>query len=122
MTPPGVRRVPKRKSPKRKSPVGLSMTEADLRRSIVHAARECGWLVSFAWTSIHSPAGLPDLTLVKDGQLAYAELKSDKGKILPAQQTWLDALALVPGVRVFVWRPADLEGVYKFLVNPKEAP
>ena len=93
------------------------MTEADLRRTIVAAARECGWLAYFTWTSIHSPAGMPDLVLCKPPALVFSELKSDKGKVLPAQQTWLDALAQVPGVRAFLWRPADLERIYKYLAT-----
>jgi len=99
---------------------GLPMTETDLRRSIVAAARECGWLVSFAWTSIHSPRGLPDLTLChpERHELIYFELKSAKGKVSEPQQTWLDALAQVTSrVEARVIRPADLEDAYRRLAG-----
>jgi hypothetical protein len=92
-------------------------TERDLRQVIIDAAREVGWLVSFAWTSIHSPKGLPDLTLVNPPRLIYAELKSEKGKPTEAQQVWLDTLAQVPGVEVYLWKPSMLDDIYHTLLE-----
>ena len=93
------------------------MTEAELSRHIIAAAKECGWRCYHTFLSIHSPAGFPDLFLVRNGKVLAWELKSDKGKALPAQQEWLDALALVPGIEAKVVRPADLEEAYKILAG-----
>lgn len=101
-----------------------AMTEKDLSQHIVNAARECGWLVWHPWLSIHSARGYPDLTMVREMEdgtaiLALAELKSEKGKLTEAQMEWLAVLRKVPGIDVFLWRPTDLEKVYKYLVDPK---
>jgi hypothetical protein len=43
------------------------------------------------------------------------ELKSEKGKVTPAQQHWLDLLGACPGLEVHVWRPSDWDGVTEIL-------
>lgn len=116
------------------------MTEKDLQRSIVHAARELGWRDAWTWKSFHSPKGWPDLFLARGLHLVVAELKSDKGKVTPEQETWLawwreygrsivDSNVLAqsstlelptspwPALDVFVWRPADLDFAYHFLAT-----
>ena len=92
------------------------MTEKELSAAIVKAARECGWLVARTWLSKFSPAGEPDLRMVRTGRLLVWELKSDTGIVSPAQQEWLDAYRQVPGVDVRVVRPADLEEAYVALL------
>jgi hypothetical protein len=115
------------------------MTEKELRTSIVRAAREFGWRVYFTWSSMHSPAGFPDLVLVRSARLIFAELKAEKGKTTPDQDAWLADLrqineyvaarsrvqiadgtwvnftGYVPP-EVYVWRPADLEDAYRVLM------
>ena len=93
------------------------MTERKLSQNIVDEARNLGWLVNRPWLSIHSPKGFPDLVLTRGGMIAFWELKSEKGRVSEAQQEWLDALALVPGIDVRVVRPDDLEEAYKALVE-----
>lgn len=79
---------------------------------MVDLARLLGWAVYRTWISIRSPAGFPDLILARPGRpLILAELKSDRGRLTPAQEAWLDLLKQVPGVEVYVWRPADLEAI-----------
>lgn len=95
----------------------LSMSEKSLSQHVVHAAKECGWLVARTWLSKFSPAGEPDLRMVKDGRLVIAELKSDKGQPSAAQVTWLDALSQVQGIETFLLRPNDLGEVYKLLLG-----
>lgn len=93
-----------------------AMTEKALSKAIVSVAKECGWLVARTWLSKFSPAGEPDLRMLRNGKLLVWELKTDKGKVSPAQQEWLDAYAEVPGVDVRVVRPANLEEAYKVLL------
>jgi len=97
------------------------MTEKALLNSIVKAARDCGYLVYHTWSSIHSPRGLPDLVMVRENDdgtavLLFVELKSERGKVSEPQQMWLDMLGKVPGIGVYLWRPADLETAYQILV------
>ncbi|KKL75268.1 hypothetical protein LCGC14_2056560 [marine sediment metagenome] len=95
----------------------MDMTEKKLSQNIVNEARDLGWLVNRPWLSIYSPKGYPDLTMVRGGKILFWELKTAKGKVSAAQQEWLDALALVPGVDVRVVRPDDLEEAYRILVE-----
>jgi hypothetical protein len=90
-------------------------TEKQFRQGVYDLARTFGWLVYFTWNSLHSPAGFPDLVLVKDDQLIFAELKSQKGKTTPAQDGWIEALRQVPDVLVFVWRPSDWDEIVSVL-------
>lgn len=53
-----------------------------------------------------SKAGLPDLILVRRGRCIFAELKTEKGKLRPAQADWVAELEAVEGVEVYVWRPS----------------
>ena len=106
----------KRQAAKKSEQIELAMTEAELTRSIVAAAKELGYKVYFTWRSIHSPAGYPDLTMTRNGKLLIWEAKSAKGVVKPAQQEWLDALGQVPGVDARVVRPADLEQAYEALI------
>lgn len=51
--------------------------------------------------------GFPDLCLVRDKRLIFAELKSSKGKVSPEQYDWLEALGKAGGIEVYTWRPTD---------------
>jgi len=93
------------------------MTEKELTRVLVSAAKECGWKVYHTFLSKWSSPGFPDLFMARGSQALAWELKSEKGKVSDSQQEWLDALALVPGIDVRVVRPADLEEAYRFLVE-----
>ena len=88
-----------------------AITEKAWREVVVSYATLHGWMAYFTWRSVHSPAGFPDLCLVRPSEtaprLCFAELKSEKGALTPAQEAWLIALRRVPGVEVFVWRPSD---------------
>lgn len=95
------------------------MTERDLTRCVVDAAKECGWLVYHTFLSKWSKPGFPDLTLChpERHKLMFLELKSAKGKVSEPQQGWLDALAAVPGVEARVIRSDDLEDAYRRLAG-----
>ena len=56
------------------------MTEAQLQDAIVQMARVLGWLVYHTFDSRRSAAGFPDLVMVRNGRLIFAELKSATGK------------------------------------------
>lgn len=79
-------------------------SEAHFEQQIEQLAAFYGWLV------YHPPdnrpttsrrgkryvqrvtAGFPDLTLVRAPELIFAELKTDTGRVAPAQRQWLEAL------------------------------
>jgi hypothetical protein len=84
----------------------LTMTEKDWQRMVCDLAGWRGWRWHHQHYSKRSPAGWPDLVLVRGPRLIAAELKSERGRVRPEQRVWLDALAAVPGAETFLWRPS----------------
>lgn len=58
-----------------------------------------------------SEKGFPDCTIIKVPRLIYAELKSEKGKLTPAQEEWLNLLRQCTKVEAYCWYPDDLEEI-----------
>lgn len=98
-------------------------TEAEFLRAVIDLARANGWLAHHqrpartarGWrTAVQGDAGFPDLVLVKlhgdDRRVIVAELKTNTGKMTPAQREWLDALNAA-GVTAVVWRPRDWDAI-----------
>lgn len=85
------------------------MTERQLEAAIVKLATLMGWMVYTVADSrsqrSHHP-GYPDLTMVRGDRLVVAELKSEKGRLRPGQQEWLDAFCAA-GAEAYLWKPAD---------------
>jgi len=63
--------------------------------------------------------GFPDLVLVKENRLIFAELKKEVGRTTPEQDSWLAALKAT-GVEVYVWRPSQLPEVVQILDKKPE--
>lgn len=123
----------------RKKAEAATQGETALQRHLIAVAELHGWLVFHAEKSARkvgerwirnqprTGAGFPDLVLlhVRRHLLVFAELKGDKGPrggqrgaaLTEAQEAWLDGLAHISGIRVEVWRPADLDAVYRLLVG-----
>jgi hypothetical protein len=92
-----------------------TITEKEWSTTVIEIARLNHWLIHHsrpAWvregrmvTALAGHAGLPDLIM----------LKTQTGQLTEEQRRWLQAFAEVPGCRAFVWRPADLDTVWKVL-------
>ena len=77
------------------------------------------------WNSRRSPAGFPDLVALRssDGTLAVLELKTETGRLSPAQVEWLGAWSIfslraeLAGLRVIVgmFRPSDRDQLWELL-------
>ena len=92
------------------------ISEEDFMRSVIQIASDCAWAVYHTRDSRRSQAGFPDLTLVRSGEIIFAELKSQKGRIKKEQQEWLDRLRENGHVDVYLWRPSDLQDIIDRLV------
>ena len=106
---------------KRKKPVEAKppqLKEKDFQARVVQYARLRGWRVMHHWNSMHSPAGWPDLFMVKDGRALAIELKVGKNLPTTAQLRWLDALDALPGVRACVIWSEDEDMLYRLLDGP----
>jgi hypothetical protein len=91
---------------------GGGVTEDEWKSWVLDVARWHHWLVSHfrparterGWrTPLEGNAGYPDVTLARGGVVLIRELKSDRGRLAPEQQAWLEALGPLGGV----WRPRD---------------
>ncbi|HUY75735.1 MAG TPA: VRR-NUC domain-containing protein [Ktedonobacterales bacterium] len=92
-------------------------TEASFMAAIIELATLLNWRCYHTHDSRRSEAGYPDLTCVKGQRIIFAELKTDVGRVRPAQREWLAALAGVPGVLACVWRPRDWPAIQAALMG-----
>lgn len=90
------------------------LTEKEFQVQVVEVARACGWHWYHSHDSRRSPAGFPDLVLVRGDRLIFAELKRESGRVTEAQRDWIDALSGGPWTAC-VWRPSDWETITAML-------
>ena len=93
------------------------ITEKQFQEQIRDLAKLFGWKFYHPFLSKWSERGWPDVTLLRDGRLIIAELKTNKrsSKLSPAQAQWLWALRKVPGIKVYIWRPRYIEKIAEVL-------
>lgn len=87
------------------------MTEKAWQEQVIEMATLTRWRHFHVHDSRRSDAGWPDLTLVRPPELLVAELKTDRGRLSPAQRDWL-ALLEACGIETHVWRPRDFDEVW----------
>ncbi len=83
------------------------VSEKDFKQAVRDLAVLLGWTVWCTWDSRHSPAGEPDLRMVRPPRFIVAELKAERGRLTRLQRQALDLLAECPGVESYLWRPRD---------------
>ena len=107
-------------APVQPKPAG-KISEAELQKAVIAAARAQGWRVAHFRPAQVRPgryvtpvdadgAGFPDLVLVRGERLIFAELKAAGRKPTPEQEAWLQALREASpygSFDVFVWTPKE---------------
>ena len=89
--------------------------ERNWQRHIVEMATGLGWsLIYHTFESRGSQRGYPDLHMVRVPRSIFVELKTNKGRIRPDQQVWLDALQAC-GQEAYLWRPRDEDEAMEIL-------
>lgn len=95
------------------------LSERELQDQILAEAKTYNWLVFHDNDSRRNNAGFPDLVLVKDGKIIFAELKreSKRAKLRDDQVIWIEELGRASGenVMVAVWRPSDRDRIWAVL-------
>lgn len=101
------------------------ISEKTFQQQIVTLAKVTGWMVYHTYDSRKSEPGFPDLVMVKDGRLIFAEVKTEKGKLTEAQGKWATALMKVretitirifgSNVGYFIWKPSNWEEIVECL-------
>ncbi len=94
--------------------LALRLTEAELQQKITDRAEALGWLVYHTYDSRRSSAGFPDLFLCRGSRALAIEVKSERGRVSPAQDGWLGALGLTK-VETWLVRPSDWSLIEGFL-------
>ena len=93
---------------------------------IVRAAAAFGFSPYHTHDSRRSHPGWPDLVLIdplKQKRVIFAEIKTEKGKVTPEQQWWINSLVAC-GQEAYIWRPSQWDDIIATLreINPLEAP
>lgn len=93
----------------------LAVSEEALQSAVIDIAHKLGWRITHfrpartadgSWrTAVQGDKGFPDNIMVRGTRTVVAELKSERGRLEPAQAAWLQALAQA-GIEVYVWRPS----------------
>ena len=93
--------------------LAAAMSEDDLLVSVTCGTRAkpglcklLGLLYFHVHDSRRSPSGFPDLLIAGPGAILFAELKTQRGRVSPAQKEWIAALESA-GQSVFLWRPVN---------------
>tara|TARA_R110000744_G_scaffold112956_1_gene211702 strand:+ start:277 stop:606 length:330 start_codon:yes stop_codon:yes gene_type:complete len=94
-----------------------TMSETTFLNWVMDLANQATWLVYHTHDSRRSQPGFPDLTMAKGGRLIFAELKSEKGRVSPHQQVWLNQLEKIKGVEVYLWRPSHIDEIVDKLMG-----
>lgn len=99
------------------------LSEEEFQQQVIDLAHYCNWTVAHfrkartlkGWvTPVQADGkGWPDLVLVRHFTIIFAELKSEKGKLTPEQQNWIDLLSNVgdKDVQVYIWRPENWDKI-----------
>lgn len=94
-------------------PPSLDCSEAEWDAWVVRQAKAAGWWSYHTHDSRRCEAGFPDRVFVRD-RVVFAELKTRRGVVSPAQTDVLDRLRAA-GAEVHLWRPADWNKVLEVL-------
>lgn len=97
------------------------VTEADFTQAVIELATYRRWKVTHfrpartmrGWaTPVQGDPGFPDLVLARRGDVIFAELKTEKGRVTQAQAAWATAL----GSQYRLWRPSQMDDIARELM------
>lgn len=100
----------------------MKISERAFQNQVVQLAEMYGWLVFHNPDSRMVRAGLPDLILIHDKCVIFAELKTDGGRLRPDQVVVIRKLQAA-GQHVFLWRPRHfntIKNVLNHRLEPSE--
>ena len=94
--------------------INLGLSEKRFQDAVVQLAQILRWKHFHVYDSRRCVPGYPDLTLVREGRLIFAELKSEKGKMSVTQKEWEYELKQTCA-EYYEWRPSDWEAIVEIL-------
>lgn len=85
----------------------MKQTHKQFQQAVIETARHAGFeFVYHTFDSRHSPAGFPDLVMLKEKVMIVAELKIPPDQLKPEQYFWLLAFSMITE-HVYLWNPCD---------------
>lgn len=93
-----------------------AMLEADWQRLVTEAATMLGWHTFHVMHARGMNPGWPDLVLLRPPEALFVELKTERGRVTPAQKATLNELGAC-GLEVHLWRPSDERDVLSRLAR-----
>jgi len=88
------------------------MKEKYLQEQVRWLARLCGYdFIYHTWDSRNSPAGFPDIIILKDGRMIVAEIKREGEQPSPEQYFWLLEFSKIRQAEVYLWCPSDWDEI-----------
>lgn len=91
------------------------MKEKEYQRDIQLHLQRHGWLDYHPRVSFYDRPGFPDIVAIRPPRVIFAEIKTDKGRLSPAQEEYKRQLEACPGVEYYIWRPRDWEMVKRII-------
>jgi hypothetical protein len=92
------------------------LSERDFQAQVIDLAQLTGWMVYHTYDSRRCQAGYPDLALCRHGEYLLVELKTDTGRVRPAQRQWIEALRSA-SIECHIWRPGDWNTIVERLTR-----
>lgn len=90
------------------------MRESQFQEQVVELATLYGWKHFHVYDSRRTDPGWPDLILVRVPELLAVELKTQRGRLSPAQEQWIHDL-MDCGIETYVWRPSHFDAIHERL-------
>lgn len=90
-------------------------TERSFQATVIKYAELMGWRYYHTHRSDRSPAGFPDLVLVRRPRVVFIELKAERGKVSDAQRAWIAELRACEQ-EAYIFRPqhwAEIERILR---------
>ena len=101
----------------------MKLSERDFQAQVLDLSSMYGWLCYHVPDSRRcTSAGYPDLALCHPrGEYLLVELKTDRGRLRPAQRAWIEALRSA-GIECHIWRPRDFDAIVARLSRHDQTP
>mgnify|MGYP001560080108 CR=1 FL=1 len=92
-----------------------AISEKDFQQTVIDLAEANGWHTWRDSYSRRNDAGFPDLLAVRGAVLLFIEFKTQRGKVRPEQQAFIDRLKQIKYVSADVLRPSDWPEIVRVL-------
>lgn len=89
--------------------------ETEYQNQIIELAEPLGWAVWHDNDSRRNHGGFPDLELLRGVTMLRLEIKTEDGKVQPAQEAYIARLKKIKFVYADVIRPGDWDELIKVL-------